>query len=79
MVGWFTAAMETAITIAGSADDVRTRREHLDVTRAQLAVRARTSMTYLAAIEAGCIPARSAVLPRVLAALDELEAEAEKS
>lgn len=58
---------------------MRKRRDRLRITRAQLASRAGCSLTYLATIEAGVLPVRSDVLPRVLAALAALEAEAEKS
>lgn len=54
---------------------MRSRRDRLRITRPQLAARAGCSLTYLQTIEAGIVPARSEVLPRVLAALDALEAE----
>jgi len=54
--------------------DLRARREALDLSRQQLAYQAGCSLSYLASLEAGAIPARSsAVLERVLLALDNLE------
>jgi|tagenome__1003787_1003787.scaffolds.fasta_scaffold18118626_1 predicted transcriptional regulator len=61
----------------GVGADIRRRRENLRISRQALAVRAACSMPYLATIESGATPGRSEVMPRLLAALDELEAERE--
>lgn len=66
----------TTETIA-PPQDVRSRRDRLGVTRSRLAVEADCSLTYLQTIEQGVTPRLSAVLPRVLSALDRLEAKAE--
>lgn len=52
-------------TISGGAE-LRLARERAGVTRAELAGRAGVSLSQLAAIEAGAVPRRSAVLDRAL-------------
>jgi predicted transcriptional regulator len=54
---------------------VRERREQLGVSRATLAARAGCSVTYLQTIEAGVVPQLTRVMPRLEAALVDLEAE----
>jgi predicted transcriptional regulator len=58
---------------------VRARREKVGLTRVQLAVRAALSVTHLANIEAGVIPAGGAAFGRVLDALSVAEAEKKSS
>ncbi|MGI8623714.1 MAG: helix-turn-helix domain-containing protein [Solirubrobacteraceae bacterium] len=63
--------MSTATTSTDSPGgfDVRSARQAVGLTRAQLAVRADCSLASLGNIEAGVIPRRSAVLERVAAVL----------
>lgn len=61
--------MATAIT-APAPDEIRARRKAAGLTREELAAQADCSLAWLAALERGCIPRRSAVLGRVLAVLD---------
>jgi predicted transcriptional regulator len=64
--------MHTDCPPAGA--DLRARRAALGVTRQELAHEAPCSISYLGMLEQGIVPARSDVVPRVLAALDRLEA-----
>jgi predicted transcriptional regulator len=67
--------MPTATTanLATGAADIRGRREHLGLSRLALAAAAGCSNTYLAALEAGCLPRRGDVLARVLEVLNDHE------
>lgn len=56
------------------AHRLRQRRLRLGLSRARLAGLARCSVTSIDNLEAGYIPTRSRVLPRVLDVLDRLEA-----
>jgi predicted transcriptional regulator len=60
-------ALATAVTTG----NIRERREQLDISRLNLAVKAGVSSTWLAEIEAGRQP-RGEALTSVLAALDEV-------
>lgn len=63
-------------TTTAAADDgpaIRARRESLGLTRPELAVAARCSLTWLANIEAGCLRRHSEVLGRINVALDAAE------
>lgn len=53
--------------------NLRERRIAAGMTQRQLATEAGCSLTHLGDIEAGCLPRRSAVLPRVLDALKRRE------
>jgi predicted transcriptional regulator len=55
--------------------DIRTRREQLGISRLTLAVRARVSPAWMAALEAGLQPVGSRALARVEAALEALEGD----
>ena len=52
---------------------VRERRVVLGLTQRQLAIAARCSLPSVANLEAGVLPRRSEVVPRILAALDAAE------
>jgi len=58
---------------ADEAARLRARRRAVHLTQRQLAAAADCSLTTLSNIEAGCIPARSEVLGRILAALHRAE------
>lgn len=55
---------------------IRERRLKLRMTRAELAIRAQCSMTFLENVESGLVPQRSEVLPRLLGAVEQAEASA---
>ena len=59
------------------SNDIRGRRNRLDVSRIALAMRSQVSLSWLTALESGLRPVHgSPALGRVEAALDQLEAEA---
>lgn len=58
------------------ADQLRSRRLAAGLTQRQLAAAAEVALTTLANLEAGCLPKRSAALPRLRAALDTAEQDA---
>lgn len=62
-------------TPAAEAAAIRTRRLSLGLTQRQLAARAACSLTWVANIEAGCVPNRSDAIERIYAALDEVESQ----
>ncbi len=64
-----TATDSTSMRTSG----IRQRRESVGVSRLELAIRSKCSVTSLAQIEAGLLPHRGEVLPRVVAALERLE------
>jgi predicted transcriptional regulator len=53
---------------------IRARRLALGLTQRQVAARTGYSLTWIANIEAGCVPTRSDAVERILAVLDETEA-----
>ena len=59
----------------GRGQTLRAAREHIGLTRAQLAGLAGCSVSSLGFIEQGAVPERSAVLDRAWAVIRELEAE----
>jgi predicted transcriptional regulator len=59
------------------AADIRVRRRALRISRTALAVYAGCSLSHLQNIEQGAIPTHGDVVPKVLAALDELETQNE--
>lgn len=69
--------MATTTAMVRLAQDVpvRERREQLGISRPALAARVGCSVTYLQNIEAGVVPQLSRVMPRIEAALAQLEAE----
>lgn len=68
--------MRTTTTTPTPTGELRERRERIGLARLALAARAGCSLTTLANIEAGIVPRRSEVLPRILEALDRAEGEA---
>jgi predicted transcriptional regulator len=68
------SAITTNTVMRARTDTVRERRDRLGLTRAELAVRADCSMSYLQVVEAGALPRLSNVMPRIEKALTELEA-----
>ena len=54
---------------------IRARRKALGLTQRDLAAKAGCSLSYLTNMEAGCVPVRSNVAPRVLGVLKGLEHE----
>lgn len=54
---------------------IRDRRRELHKTQIEVASRARCSLPHLQNLERGYLPARSDVLLRIIAALDEIERE----
>ena len=62
----------TTESITGA--DLRAMRHAANKTRQQVAGEARCSLSMLGILEGGYIPERSDVLPRVLAALNDVEA-----
>jgi predicted transcriptional regulator len=65
--------MTTITRQAGESEAIRARRLAIGLTQRQLAARSGYSLTWIANIEAGCVPARSDALGRISAALDEAE------
>jgi transcriptional regulator with XRE-family HTH domain len=65
----------TTQRVGATTANVRARRETVGLTRAQLAIRAAVSLTHLANIEAGVLPATGDALGRILDALAVVEAE----
>jgi transcriptional regulator with XRE-family HTH domain len=55
------------------ARTIRARRVAAGLTQRQLAQLARCSLSTITNIEAGCVPKRSELLPRLVAALDGLD------
>lgn len=62
-------------TMSESIAGIRERRDRAGITRQQLAEAAACSISHLANLERGITLRYSDVLPRVLAALDELEGQ----
>jgi len=66
--------MSTIITApAAESQALRARRIALGLTQRQLAASAAVSLTWLANIEAGCVPNQSEAVERIRAALDAAE------
>jgi len=64
--------MPTIITTAAAESQaLRARRVAAGLTQRQLAAAAEVSLTWLANIEAGCVPTQSEALGRIRTALDE--------
>jgi predicted transcriptional regulator len=63
--------------LAGESERLRGRRLAAGLTQRQLAVAAGCSLTWIANIEAGCVPARGTAIERIRTALDHAELRVE--
>jgi DNA-binding transcriptional regulator YiaG len=70
------AARAIVAVMTTTTIDIRSRREHLGLSRLALAVRAGVSPAWVQALEAGLQPVGSRALARVEHSLDEIEREA---
>jgi transcriptional regulator with XRE-family HTH domain len=66
-------------TIPAAASELRTARERVGLTRAQLAGLAGCSLSTITNIEHGAVPRRSAILDRLQAILDGMSSQEEGS